>query len=419
MEQIAVTRLQTNLTNSQCQFTFRHRRRDSEAAHAAGDRCLELATQHQNTLCNKHRRRARFSNAAETNDDASVAASTADNSFPRIMTGDEERICVDEARRRTSPESFVMRSCITCGGLSTGLDLVYRSEKELMESRHLLQNSKYYPSVTHPHFLYNGAHSGLNGMVLDRRGFLNSDEVVEGAPLMVRLCKSCDKSLTAGRLPDLALANGLWSGVGLVPELSGLSWIEEKMIARCHISVQIQKCRHVVQWHIDGFHPQRKLQGNISTFPVEPTVALNKLPLSGNDMVGLVKVVFMSSRAKMSLQQACRLRFFIVRRRRVETALRWLILNNPLYQEVQLDEAVLSSLPEDGIPLQVYESITFCDKVVEDMIGHSRYDQPDEKEAEQGMFSIFQHFRSSLGKTLADCHRGFRHGSGRWSTSTM
>jgi hypothetical protein len=63
-------------------------------------------------------------------------------------------------------------------------------------------------------------------------------------------------------------------------------------------------------------------------------------------------------------------------------------MNNPLYREVELDQAVLSSLPEDGIPCEVYESITFCDKIVEDMMGRSRYDQADDEEAEEGIASL-------------------------------
>jgi hypothetical protein len=169
-------------------------------------------------------------------------------------------------------------------------------------------------------------------------------------------------------------------GVGDVPELSGLSWIEEKLIARCHVSIQIQKCREVRQWHIDGFRSQRKLKGNISTFPVSPTVMLNRLPLSGEDVTGLVKVVFMSSGRWVTLQEACRMRFFIVRRKKVELALRWLVENNPLYEEVEVCEETLASLPENGIPLEVYNSITFCDRVVEDLMGHSRYDQADDEE---------------------------------------
>ena len=96
----------------------------------------------------------------------------------------------------------------------------------------------------------------MDGLVLDRLGFLRADEVAEGSPLMVRVCKTCEKGLSKHNLPYLALENGLWTGVGAVRELSGMTWIEEKMISMCHVSIQIQKCREVKQWHMDGFHPQ-------------------------------------------------------------------------------------------------------------------------------------------------------------------
>jgi hypothetical protein len=211
----------------------------------------------------------------------------------------------------------------------------------------------------------------------------------------------CRSSLAKYKLPDLALANGLWTGVGEIPELSGLSWIEEKLIARCHVSIQIQKCREVKVWHIDGFQSQRRLKGNISTFPVSPTSLLYKLPLSGEAITGLVKVVFMSTKKRITLQDACRMRFFIVRRRKVETALRWLMRHNPLYRDVVVCEDSLASLPMDGIPSPVYDSITFCDKIVEDMMGHSRYDQEDDEEPDDGGKSRHCFFQQLLLSSTA------------------
>ena len=160
--------------------------------------------------------------------------------------------------------------------------------------------------------------------------------------------------------------------------LSDLTWVEEKLIARVHVSIQILICREPRKWRADKFYPQRMLKGNMSTFPIDPTVLLNKLPLRGEDVAGLVKVVFMSSRKRISIRDASRLRFFVVRRKKVEAALRWLIANNSLYANVEVDEEALSRLPEDGMIPEVYETITFCDKVSEDLAGHSRYDDPDD-----------------------------------------
>jgi len=263
-------------------------------------------------------------------------------------------------------------------------DLSYQTAQELLRFKELLCGSNYYEAIPTGHFIYKGAHHELNGLILDEAGFLSEEEVSEGTPLMVRICKTCHNTLAKYKVPDLALANGLWTGVGDVPELQDLSWIEEKLIARCHVSIQIQKCREVKLWRIDAFQSQRRLKGNISTFPVSPTSILNKLPLNSDAITGLVKVVFMSTKKRITLQEACRMRFFIIRRRKVEVALRWLVAHNPLYHDVEVCEDALSSLPRDGIPSQVYNSITFCDKVVEDMMGRSRYDQEDDEEPDEG-----------------------------------
>jgi hypothetical protein len=159
-----------------------------------------------NGYCQRHRKNTRHPQNCGGEEQWNT---TPDNSFPRLLTEDEERTCVDEARRRTSPEGFTMRSCLVCGRLHIGRELVYVTESEVREWKPLLLASRYYDRVPHSHFRYDGPHSGLNGMVLDKLGFMNSDEVVYGSPVMLRVCRTCRGSLRAHRIPDLALANGL------------------------------------------------------------------------------------------------------------------------------------------------------------------------------------------------------------------
>ncbi len=89
-------------------------------------------------------------------------------------------------------------------------------ERELLASRDLLNVGSYYDNVPCHHFEYGGGHVGMDGLVLDRLSFLREDEVVEGSLLMVRVCRMCEKGLSKCKLPDLTLANGLWTGVGAV-----------------------------------------------------------------------------------------------------------------------------------------------------------------------------------------------------------
>ena len=92
-------------------------------------------------------------------------------------------------------------------------------------------------------------HSRLDGLVLDAEGFMEMNENEgDGAPLMVRTCIECRERLRKNQLPGHALANSLWTGAGLVKELSDLTWAEEKLMYCIHVSVQVQKCRPVRNW---------------------------------------------------------------------------------------------------------------------------------------------------------------------------
>ena len=105
-------------------------------------------------------------------DSLSTAEGSIGNSFPRIQTDAEQRMCVDEVRRRTSPENVMLRSCVVCGRLHGRSDLIYMMERELLASRDLLNVGSYYDNVACHHFEYRGAHVGMDGLVLDRLGFL-------------------------------------------------------------------------------------------------------------------------------------------------------------------------------------------------------------------------------------------------------
>jgi len=226
-------------------------------------------------------------------------------------------------------------------------------------------------------FKYKGALTAIDGMPIDGNGLLTSDELIYGSPVVGRGCKACYSALKRGIVPDFALGNGLWTGIDVATPLSDLTWIEEKLIARVHVSVQIQKCRTFRAAAADGFHPQRQVKGHILTYPMEPATVLSRLPLPPSQLVGLIKVVFLSRNA-IRRSDANKLRFYIVRREKVEKAIRWLISNNPHYHDVVLDEQTLAQLPYDGIPEEVYTNLNVVSQREEDACKHSRYDAPDE-----------------------------------------
>ena len=307
-----------------------------------------------------------------------LCQSSVDSSFPRIFTDEEERKWVDEARRRTSPETNINGCCVVCGRLKELNDLSIVTEHELLRARHLLWRRSCYKHVPDFYFEYKVGHSRLDGLVLDAEGLVEVDENegFDGAPLMAWMCTECRERLRKNKLPGHALANSLWTGAGLVKELSDLTWAEEKLVCRIHVSVQVQKCRSVRNWRWDAFYPQPKVKGHIITYPVDPSVVLKRLPLKPEGLVKLVKIVFMA-REKPSFQEACRSRFFLVRREKVLRALVWLKEHNPLYRDIELDYEALAQLPEEGMIPEIYNCMTFCNRMKEDWKAHSRYDAPD------------------------------------------
>jgi hypothetical protein len=169
--------------------------------------------------------------------------------------------------------------------------------------------------------------------------------------------------------------------VGEVPELAGLTFIEEKLLARVHVSIQLVKCRLFHLWRCDGFYPQPKMRGHITSYPVDPQSAVDCLPLSVDKIGDLVKIISIS-RQRVQFSDVCRLRFFIVRRHRVEAAIQWLVKHNPLYREVVIDYLSLAGLPEDGMIPQMFEQSTHSTRTDHDDASHSRYDRPDGPESE-------------------------------------
>ena len=120
------------------------------------------------------------------------------------------------------------------------------------------------------------------------------------------------------------------------------------------------------------------------TYPADPMVNLHHLPLTPAGLVQLVKVVFLTKR-QVSLQEASKLKFFLIHRERVFHALEWLKANNPLYKDIELDHDTLAQLPVEGIVPEVYDCIMFCNQMKEDSKGHSRYDILDSSGRKQRM----------------------------------
>ena len=223
----------------QCQFVYQDGRQSN---HIGGSRCKKEAKYRAGMLCQLHRRRKTGVNGI------GLEGGKQDHSFPRLFTHEEERRWVDEARKRTSPAENMRATCVVCGRLTEHQDVVIVTEFGLLRARHLLRRPDCYKHVPDSEFMYGVGYSRVEGLVLNQEGFLKEDEIAYGTPIMARMCKACHDVLHKDKLPVEALANCLWMGAGQVDALSGLTWVEEKLISRVHVSVQVQKCRILRNW---------------------------------------------------------------------------------------------------------------------------------------------------------------------------
>jgi hypothetical protein len=351
---------------TQCQFIYVRK----YAGRAAGTRCSNTGISMDTPFCRAHRDKV-----PERVDEGRMST------FPRIFSEEEERMWVNEARRRTDPILNIMRACVVCGQLCRQEEITLLTENDIIGQREFLTATRVYSDVPSTYFHYGSLYPSLNGLILDPNGFLKEAKSEAGHVFIARICRVCHQSFQNEKIPSLALANSLWTGVGCVKELKDLNWVEEKMISLIHVSCQVQKCRMVKHWGIDQFYPQSRIKGHIFTYPMDPTLILNRLPISAKHLCGLVKVVFMGVKQSI-LSDLSRFQFFLVRRQIVLDALQFLIRYNPLYRGVELDYTVLSELPENGIPSEIQDCITFCNRMKEDMMGHSRYDESDDESGE-------------------------------------
>ena len=119
---------------------------------------------------------------------------------------------------------------------------------------------------------------------------------------------------------------------GIVPEqLKGLTQVEEMLISRVCPIMRIYR-KH---------GGQRGYKGHVLNLPQDVLSFLNRLPSQVADLPVLVVRRHGADETH---------RDFTVRRHRVPDAILWLKTNNPFFKDIEIDRAVINSLPENGIP---------------------------------------------------------------------
>jgi len=135
------------------------------------------------------------------------------------------------------------------------------------------------------------------------------------------ICQPCLRSLEKGRVPKLALANGLW--LGPVPDaLKGLTFAESMMIARIHHNQAVVRVSS----------GRAKMVANVIMFS-NPTLAVyHMLPPSRDEMKEVLAFIFTGS--AQPTEEDFKRTPFLVCREKVSKALDWLKLNHSDYWDL-------------------------------------------------------------------------------------
>ena len=142
------------------------------------------------------------------------------------------------------------------------------------------------------------------------------------------VCKNCRKCIEKSTFNRFTKQNYMDPGI-LPEELKGLSYVEEMLIALVHPVISV--------YRIKG--GQYGYSGHVINFQQNIQQLATSLPNSIKSICSLIVI---------RRENADGYTDFIVNRKRIEIALKWLIENNEYYKNIQLNNQILNELPENG-----------------------------------------------------------------------
>lgn len=155
-----------------------------------------------------------------------------------------------------------------------------------------------------------------------------------------KICLDCRKSIRAGNIPRNAMANSMW--IGEVPEvLKKLTFMEKVLIQRIrHNGCFIRVASGV-----------RKMVAHAVAFEVPVMKVYHKLPPPLAD-INEVMVILYTGPCRPTGKDWKRTPV-LVHKDKLLAALNWLIINNPLYADIEIDLDALNEYAEDKPPVNV------------------------------------------------------------------
>ncbi|PPQ75527.1 hypothetical protein CVT24_013233 [Panaeolus cyanescens] len=183
-----------------------------------------------------------------------------------------------------------------------------------------------------------------------------------------RICDTCRRCIREGKVPRLALANGLW--IGQVPvQLKRLRFAERLLVARI---------RHTCAY-VKVASGMRKMKANVIAFENPIPKVYNKLPPPREDMDDVLAILF-TGPCKPNEEDFKRTPL-LIRRNVVLEALEWLILNHIGYYGIEISRENLEQYPEDEPYVSVEYRVSATNKVPE---GTSVFDRDEDDGTEDG-----------------------------------
>ena len=160
--------------------------------------------------------------------------------------------------------------------------------------------------------------------------------LINNSYVLCYLCDSAVKKQSFTSIPLRSYANGLW--IGQIPEeLKDLTFLEEQCIARARAT----KCMYKLTLGPTG---QLAARGNVCILPQDTASVLPAMPVPLFQLREEICVILISSPDTEVTYDMLRRSPLLVRRHKVQTALFWLIKNNPLYMDLNKN-AIIENLP--------------------------------------------------------------------------
>jgi hypothetical protein len=259
--------------------------------------------------------------------------------------------CID-----SEPKRFEESGCAVCGRLTLLVNL-----SQLKSVKGML-NVLDMPGVTRIEHMSSKDHiQSCKGPVLD--------------DTCKKICNDCRSSIRKGKVPEFALAKGLW--IGKVPkELSDLRFIEKLLNARLR-----HNCCFV---HVAS--GLRKMTSHVVAFQAPTPKLYHALPPPVEDISEVLAILF-TGPTKPTSKDFERTPL-LIQRNAVAKALEWLKLNHGDYSDLEISYKNLAEYPEDTPPVLIEYKESAMNKYPENT---SQFDHESEDGTEEGACPFVVH----------------------------